>query len=474
MTESSAAAIAAAVRLMVMYDDESVAVRLESGAQLQLSPCGCDFLLDRTSHRVRQRTRFTVSAYRELMIATLKFRNMYSSRPYLPQELIPAIHKKPFFSIDSCVQWPDRSSCDVEVGPGGETIIRSVDGKAVLILSPSGEEFSVEFTCNLSKADGHFHTEHHRSRKLDRSNTGCLQNASDEAKGVHRGSRSGKHSRSRSCSSQMNQHSSAQPKPEEVYQSTTVVQHHSCSDVAPVWRHPLSLAHHHMEAHLSKLGDVKMEEARDSTQEDRKRSMSDVCSRERSFCLPQALPLTCASPHWHRWKFKDPLCNQENSDQEIPVEPIKVMWCEGVTYRILSGTVSAIEVSPGDGSVIRSNSVLNSYFIHHRPELHTGMVNKVTYHVNSLPPDVPGQVYSVRSVLKRAYRILTCSTQARKSLMLPDLPSCLQEYKHFTDIMTSTEENLCQNVTEDQHVIVTQMAENWSKIVAAELRKITF
>lgn len=49
------------------------------------------------------------------------------------------------------MKWPESSSCGVERGPGGEIIIRSEEDEAVLMLSPSGEEFSVEFICNLSQ-----------------------------------------------------------------------------------------------------------------------------------------------------------------------------------------------------------------------------------------------------------------------------------------------------------------------------------
>lgn len=58
---------------------------------------------------------------------------------------------QPFYSIDSGVKWPECSSYKPEFGPGGEIVVRSEEGRAVLTLSPSGEEFSVEFACNLSQ-----------------------------------------------------------------------------------------------------------------------------------------------------------------------------------------------------------------------------------------------------------------------------------------------------------------------------------
>uniref|UniRef100_A0A3P8SVB5 Uncharacterized protein n=1 Tax=Amphiprion percula TaxID=161767 RepID=A0A3P8SVB5_AMPPE len=463
----------AGVTLLIMYEDESVDVRYGNGAQLQLSPCGCEFTLvkpaDPREHpllppeRVRQRSRFTISTYKELMVAALDFRNKYASQPYLPEELIPADRKKPFFSIDSAVQWPETSSYEPELGPRGETIIRSEDGQAVLVLSPSGEEFTVEFTCSLSQ------NQPHNMQCLGRDTDSSQQqgsslicdSASDHAEEVNQGRRSRRKELSQSRSPQMV--SIPQSKPEQIYQSTTVVQHHSCCAVAPMWAYPLSLVHLHWTARCSK--DVGAEGGGGSRPADMEINMPDISGDERKSYLPQALPLTCPSPHWHRWKVKDPLAKEEHLD--LPTEPVKIMWCQGVTYRILSGAVPVIEVSPGDGSVIRSNGVLNSYFTHLRPELQSEQLKRVTYHLNSLPPDVLGQAYSVCSIVSRASRILTCYNQAKQSLKLPATPSCLQADRHFSK--PAFEENLSSAV---QHMDLTQTADTLSDLVAAELEKI--
>ncbi|XP_026198343.1 uncharacterized protein C5orf34 homolog isoform X2 [Anabas testudineus] len=460
------------VSLMIMYEDESVDVRYVNGSQLQLSPCGCEFVLvkakDPSGHalqpaeRVRQRTRFTISMYKELMVAALAFRNKYASRPYLPQELIPAEHKKPFFSIDSDVLWPEWSSCEAEFEPGGETIIRSQEGQAVLVLSPSGEEFSTEFTCSLSQTQSQHHSMQCFSRgpaetdSQQKVSSPSCQTAGDDTEEAHRGGRSRRNET-----------------PEEMYQSTTVVQHHSCSAVAHMWSYPLSLARHLWTSCLSKSKDVRTDGANDSVQADRKTNMSSISSEERRSRLPQALPLTCPSPHWHRWKTKDPLAKIELSDQGLQTEPVKVLWCQGVTYRILSGAIPVIEVSPGDGSVIRSNNVLSNYFTHHKPNHQSGQVQEVTYHLNSLPPDIPGQPYSICSIVTRASRILTCYNQAKQSLNLPATPSCLQEVqgKHFSKAVLP-DKFQSNPAPLDQYMTATQTTEWQSDLVAAELEKI--
>ncbi|XP_027888543.1 uncharacterized protein C5orf34 homolog isoform X2 [Xiphophorus couchianus] len=452
------------VSAMVMYEDESVEVHYRHGAHLQLSPCGSEFVLvkatDPLGHplqpteRVRQRTRFTISAFKAPMATALAFRNKYASRPYLPGELISADNRKPFYSIDSGVKWPECSSYKPEFGPGGEIVVRSEEGRAVLTLSPSGEEFSVEFACNLS------HPQHQIVCSLNKTD-GSLksqQQANSQNDQRHLGKESTK---TNSFSSHLT--STTQQQPEQMYQTTTVVQHHSCFAVDPTWAYPLSLARHHWTSRLSNSKDTKSEEPSKSRQADDEINISDKNDKDRDSQLPQALPLTCPSPHWHRWKIKESLVEEEISD--LPTELVKILWCQGVTYRILSGEIPVVEVSPGDGSVIRSNGVLNSYFTHHKPRLRSEEGRETTYHLSSLPPDTPGQLCPVGSIVSRASRILVCYNQAKHLQKFPVIHTCLQQDKYISKTI-QPEQNPSSAVK------MPQTAGSLSDVVAAELEKI--
>ncbi|XP_077377153.1 uncharacterized protein C5orf34 homolog isoform X2 [Festucalex cinctus] len=369
----------------------------------------------------------------ELIIAALAFRNKYASRPYLPEELASPGNKQPLFSINLEVQWPVWSSCEAEFLPGGETIIKSEDKRTRLTLSPSGEEFFVEYACRFSQPVFQ-HPQHlnkdpecipDNQQKYAKSLTHlaaeCPQSSSDDIQEVHQEGGKG------SSSPRMN---IDEAKPEEKYQSITLVQHHSCHSVAPHWCYPLSLALRHWTARFSKPGEDAEEQIRHS-EAYQILNTSDLGVEERQLLLPQALPLICPSPHIHSWKFQDPLLQKE-PDQDSPTEMVKVMWYQGVTYRILDQDVPVIEISPGDGSVIRSNGVLSMYFIHYKPECQTvqAKVKEITYHMNGLPPDISGQLYSICSVVSFASRLLTRYNEVKK-LRHFAAPSCLLQQNLF-------------------------------------------
>lgn len=89
----------------------------------------------------------------------------------------------------------------------------------MLKLSPSGEEFSVEFTCSLSRTQNQHHSVEGLSRGSEGGPSGqqqvsnlTCQTTDDETKEVHQGSGSRRNEsmRSRSCSLRIA--SAAQPK----------------------------------------------------------------------------------------------------------------------------------------------------------------------------------------------------------------------------------------------------------------------
>uniref|UniRef100_H3BW63 Uncharacterized protein n=1 Tax=Tetraodon nigroviridis TaxID=99883 RepID=H3BW63_TETNG len=348
------------VSLMIMYDDESVEVCYRNEDRLLLSPCGCEFVLVKACRepplaeaRVRQRTRFTTSTHKEMITGALTFRNTHASRPYLPAELIPADHKKPFFSIGSEAKWPELSSCAGELRCGGETIIRSEEGRAVLTLAPSGEEFSVRYTCSLSSHDQNHSTQPGAGGPGSSPGAAAGDDTDEEQLGRRKRKDSSVITKNRKVC--IRHQETQKGKPEAAYQCTTVLQQLSRCCVAPRWRYPLSLARRLHTARLSEPEDAGAEESR---------RLSQAADGGRRSPLPQALPLTCPSPHLHRWRF-DPLFKNEH--QQLPGDLVKVMWCHGTTYRVLSGGVPVVEVSLGDGSIIRSDGVLSSYFTHHKP-----------------------------------------------------------------------------------------------------------
>lgn len=88
---------------MILYEDDSVQVQYVDGSKLQLSPCGSEFLFEKSPpasahpleqpQRIRQRTHFVISTYREQLQRALDFRNSSATCLFLSENIIPSERK---------------------------------------------------------------------------------------------------------------------------------------------------------------------------------------------------------------------------------------------------------------------------------------------------------------------------------------------------------------------------------------------
>ncbi|XP_058632350.1 uncharacterized protein C5orf34 homolog isoform X2 [Onychostoma macrolepis] len=420
------------LRFMVMYVDESVDVFYSEGRRLQLSPCGSEFMIEKymspSAHplqpreTVRQRTRFAISEYKTLVLNALAFRNKYATHPYLPEELITVEFNKPFTSAITEVEWPGPDSCTA--GPHGEITVCSVDGHATLVLSSSGEEFTVDFMCRSSQNEvesQYLQGQHHKST----CSLSSLSSKSATVKGLNFSEASVgarmDHSGSVVKARNTERLESTSLKSGKVDAYTRVIQQYSRVLYPQMWTYPLSLAFKHWESQKTKINTVNGQNGRSST------NGEETCKTGLKTQLPKPLPLKCPSPHQHRWRYDTVNPDLLEQEEEVTAELVKVVWCKGIIYRIVDGVIPMVEISPGDGSVIRSNGVLANYFTHYKSGAAHRDAVECVYYLCGLPPDVPGQLYSVQSVVTRASRVLKCFKQARSSLRSPLSVYCWNE-----------------------------------------------
>ncbi|XP_075597423.1 uncharacterized protein C5orf34 homolog isoform X1 [Balearica regulorum gibbericeps] len=413
--------------LMVLYGDDSVEVHYAGGSRLLLSPCGCEYLYEaalpaaahplQPAETTRQRVAFVVSAYRERLLRALYFRNKFSSRPYLPSRVIPPERKKIIFSDILEVRWPDPATADLtRCIENGSVKISSVDRYAHLYLSELQQEFKVVFLCKVSQSSAaSFHSSQNSSYQTGDKYGKSSKNSVAEMS-----------SKQMRIENKKNEHGCAegkyrQPtKPEDqkdrdgVYTNcsseyTWVTQRWSVSSYPEEWKYPLSLA-----LMCYNLHTVKNEKNNHTSIE------ADVLinleTHETVCRLPTALPLSCRAPHLHRWTFCDFFQNQDTEKHSRP-QLIQIVWWQGVLYRFIHGRTNITEIYPGDDSFFKSEGAfLGNYFIHYAIQKGTKKREEKMYSVNSLPPDVPGNLYSVSSIITQATRILRYCYKTKLSL----------------------------------------------------------
>ncbi|XP_028658311.1 uncharacterized protein C5orf34 homolog [Erpetoichthys calabaricus] len=430
----------AAVSSMVLYKDDSVEVQYLDGSRLQLSPCGSEFLLEKalppSAHvlqpmeRICQRTQFVTSNHRNLLIQALDFRNRFSAKPYLPHNLIDPHNKVQHMKDIPEVKWSRNKANRIAFTNSGEVKVCSCDDNAFLYLSPSKLEFSVKYLCTCSEnTNATYDTvtgpSHPPVHKLSQEMSTKLC----QKKITQKKSKDADHN----ISKKNNEENYKQLKPFKDRQVFTwVIQHHSVLSFPAIWKYPLSLALSFSNCHTpNQLGGTENQVLKET--EECKHVCSLVSNDEESDAQvslpPEALPLNCPDPHLHRWVFKDFISPEdEHIEQWQRAELIKIVLCQGVVYRLIEGATSTIEIYPGDGSVIRSQGDFAKYFIHYMEKNGLNQRVEKMYAINYLPPDVPGQTYSIRSIISYAYRILQCFHQMRYSNSLQNHLCCWNRY----------------------------------------------
>ncbi|XP_030880022.1 uncharacterized protein C5orf34 homolog [Leptonychotes weddellii] len=427
--------MAAEVR-MVLYEDDSVQVQYVDGSRLQLSPCGSEFLFEKappvSAHpleqpeRIRQRTHFVISTYREQLQRALDFRNSFAVCPFLSETIIPSERKKRIFIDFSEVRWPSPDTADgVVCTQRGSVKIASLDGHAYLCLPRSQHEFIVHFLCKVSqKSDSSIvlsekKNQARKDKLVEKAGKICTygslsrQRLKNKENDLYCQLTKSKEPLEKSCvDGAEGREEPLPPGTRHTCVYTWVKQRWPVASCPEEWKYPLSLAlHFHNKISSMSRSDADITWSRTLTSE-----ISEERGKEVS-ALPRALLLSCPVPHLHRWNFCDSLSQRQFDEEYSYAELVKVVWYKGVTYRLNHKNVNSIEIYPGDGSVFKSEGAyFGRYFTYYSIQEGSEEREEKTYSVNNLPPDRPGSLFSVCSLLKQATRILQHCAKTRLSL----------------------------------------------------------
>ncbi|XP_023072182.1 uncharacterized protein C5orf34 homolog isoform X1 [Piliocolobus tephrosceles] len=469
---------------MVLYEDDSVQVQYVDGSTLQLSPCGSEFLFEKSPpvsahpleqpERIRQRTHFVISTYREQLQRALDFRNSSATCPFLSETIIPSERKKYIFIDITEVRWPSLDTDSTMICmESGIVKITSLDGHAYLCLSRSQHEFTVHFLCKVSQKSDSFaalsetNNKAPKDKLVEKAGKICIhgnlsgQRLKNKENELHCQIMKSKETlKKMSCvNGTEGREELPLPGTKHTCVYTWVKQCWSVAACPEEWKYPLSLAlHFHNKINSMSQIDAHITQSRCLT--------SDI-SEERGkvvSVLPRALPLSCPVPHLHRWNFWDSLLHRQSDEYSYP-EQVKMVWYKGVTYRLTHQNMNSIEIYPGDGSVFKSEGAyFGKYFTYYsiqegseerqelgalgphkkghltqrsrlqkqllkedlaklgsiipKEELYKRHMEREekTYSVNNLPPDRPGSPFSVGSLIKQATRILQHCVKMRLSL----------------------------------------------------------
>ncbi|KFZ48563.1 Uncharacterized protein C5orf34, partial [Podiceps cristatus] len=361
----------------------------------------------------------------EQLLRALDFRNKFSSRPYLPSRVIPPERKKILFSDILEIRWPDPATADLtRCIHNGSVKISSVDGYAHLYLSELQQEFTVEFLCKVSQSSAaSLHSSQKNSNYQTRDQHGkssknsvaeiSLKQKRIENKNEH-GCAEGRYGELTKPKDQKDRDGVPLLYTNCSSEYTWVMQHWSVSSYPEEWKYPLSLALLCYNLHTVKnVMKTCEKENHTSIEAD---VLIDPKTHKAVSHLPTALPLSCRAPHLHRWTFCDFFQNQDTEKYSCP-QLIQIVWYQGVLYRFIHGKATIIEIYPGDDSFFKSEGAfLGNYFTHYAIKKGIKKREEKMYSVNSLPPDVPGNLYSISSIVTLANKILQYCYKTKLSL----------------------------------------------------------
>ncbi|XP_069483336.1 uncharacterized protein C5orf34 homolog isoform X2 [Ambystoma mexicanum] len=416
----------------VLYEDDSVEVQYSDGSRLQLSPCGTEFVFERalpaSAHplqqpdRIRQRTQFVISSYKERVLHALEFRNRFSVYPFLPISMIPCDRTINVFTSISDAKWPNSVDSHVESQADGSVKVSSLDGHAHLYLTKLQQEFTVEFLCRTSQQSPSptFSQVNSTQSKVGTpgdESTRKLEEPSKELTVKHTEIHLDP-STIRKVNGKFNVHleevtDGTQTFIKHAIYYTWVVQQHCVSSFPEEWKYPLSLAIEYYNSHIVNTAERTPKDSRIMECQ-----FSEQYEKQIISALPKALPLACYAPHLHRWSFYD-FISQKTQDTEKYSRPglIKVVLCNGRLYRFMHGSMRSVEIFPGDGTYFISHgSSFGRYFTHCRLQEASGRKEEIMYAVTNLPPDTPESQYSVWTIISKAARTLEHCYRSELSL----------------------------------------------------------
>ncbi|XP_010119376.1 PREDICTED: uncharacterized protein C5orf34 homolog, partial [Chlamydotis macqueenii] len=324
------------------------------------------------------------------------------------------------------VRWPDPATADpTRCIDNGSVKISSVDGYAHLYLSELQQEFTVEFLCKVSQSSAASSRSSQKNSKYQNGDQYGKSSENSVPKMSFKQMRTENKKNEHGCA-EVTYREPTKPKGQKdrggvplfytncSSEYTWVTQRWSVSSYPEEWKYPLSLALRCYNLHTVKNVMKTCEENNHvSIEAD---VLIDPETHETVSRLPTALPLSCRAPHLHKWAFCDFFKNQDTEKYSRP-QLIQIVWCQGVFYRFIHGRVNITEVYPGDDSFFKSEGAfLGNYFVHYAIQKGTKKREEKMYSVNSLPPDVPGNSYSISSIITQATKILQYCYKTKLSL----------------------------------------------------------